>query len=107
MLSFLRSASRWALWGCVSAQGATLFADSPLHFPWAHGGKHASASHASATAPYQVLHTAIGQEQPQTTLQQMSPKPGYAYGWFGSNSTPQFTRHLGVQRNYTQWKRNP
>ena len=27
----------------------------------------------------------------------------YAYGWFGAKPTTHWTRHLGYQRNYTQW----
>ena len=107
MQKILRIAIGWALWGFVSVQATCLLADSPLHFPWSHGCKHTPPGPSSATAPYQVLTSPRGQQQPYTTLQPLYPKPGYAYGWFGSNPTPQFTRHLGVQRNFTQWKRTP
>ena len=27
----------------------------------------------------------------------------YAYGWFGAKPKTHWTRHLGYERNYTQW----
>ncbi len=27
----------------------------------------------------------------------------YAYGWFGSKPSPQWSRHFGANRRYTQW----
>ncbi len=66
-----------------------------------------SVSSASvASAPYQILARETGIHN-RKSLQQMTPKVGYAYGWFGSTPTPQLTRHLGFNRSYTQWKLTP
>lgn len=27
----------------------------------------------------------------------------YSYGWFGATPKPQWTRHFGYYRNYTEW----
>lgn len=27
----------------------------------------------------------------------------YAYGWFGAQPKPQWSRHFGYYRNYTEW----
>jgi len=32
----------------------------------------------------------------------MEPRP-YAYGWFGANPRPQWSRHFGYYRNYSEW----
>ena len=29
--------------------------------------------------------------------------PAYSYGWFGTHSRPQWSRHFGFYRNYTEW----
>ena len=106
MLCFCRRLAVWAVWGCLAVAVQPVFAEHPLSFPWG-TGPHASKPQPARSAPYQVLHPATGQNQPSITLQQLSPKVGYAYGWFGSNPTPQMTRHLGFHQNYTQWKLTP
>ena len=107
MSLFVRRFLGWTLCGLVYCVPTLVSADPPLAFPWGHAGARASEPVRTVSAPYQILHTAVGQPQPQVTLQQMTPKVGYAYGWFGSNPTPQFTRHLGFHQNFTQWKRTP
>jgi len=32
----------------------------------------------------------------------LEPRP-YAYGWFGASPRPQWSRHFGYYRNYTEW----
>jgi len=95
----------WMVWLLVLTASSNAVADHPLVFPWSHGA-HATTSAAGVSAPYQILHAAATGQQPSITLQAMSPKVGYAYGWFGSNPTTQVTRHLGFHQNYTQWKRS-
>ena len=34
--------------------------------------------------------------------QSVAPRP-YAYGWFGAKPYPQWSRHSGYYRNYTEW----
>jgi hypothetical protein len=29
--------------------------------------------------------------------------PRYSYGWFGAHPHPQWSRHFGFYRNYTEW----
>jgi len=106
MLCFVRQLAVWAVWGFFCVVSAPVSADHPLAFPWG-TGDHPSTPLPAASAPYQILHAANGRSQPQVTLQQMSPKVGYAYGWFGSNPTRQVSRHVGFHQNYTQWKLTP
>lgn len=96
----------WAVWGCLFVFVGPVSADHPLMFPWGNA-RHNSTTAPAMSAPYQILHAQHGKSQPSVTLQQLSPKVGYAYGWFGSNPTPQMTRHLGFHQNYTQWKLTP
>ena len=32
----------------------------------------------------------------------VEPRP-YSYGWFGAKPHPQWSRHFGYYRNYTEW----
>ena len=107
MTNFVRRSLGWTVWGFVFCVPVLVSADQPLAFPWGHSAAHATELRPAVSAPYQVLHAARGQQQPQVSLQSMSPKAGYAYGWFGSNPTPKFTRHLGFHQNFTQWKLTP
>jgi hypothetical protein len=107
MLRFVRRSLGLTVWGFVYWVPALVAADQPLAFPWGHARANTSVPRSATSAPYQILNTAIGKEPAKIALQQMSPKAGYAYGWFGSNPTPQFTRHLGFHQNYTQWKLTP
>jgi hypothetical protein len=53
----------------------------------------------------------IGKHLPYSTTNQPStgsnyesrPTEPYSYGWFGSESSPQWSRHFGYSRRYTQW----
>lgn len=53
----------------------------------------------------------VGKHLPYSTTNQPTPNPSleshatgpYAYGWFGPKSTPEWSRHFGYGRRYTQW----
>lgn len=94
------------IWGVYCMVCTTAFADHPIAFPWGTATPRTTPK-PPASAPYQILQAGGGHEQPSVTIQQLRPKVGYAYGWFGSNSTPHLTRHLGFNQNYTQWKLTP
>ncbi len=81
-------------------------ADHPLVFPWTHAHAAQSAQPATSSLPYQVLPRNLSKHPAAVPLQTM-PKTGYAYGWFGSNPTPQVSRHLGFHQNFTQWTVKP
>ena len=92
MIALVRSAAGALACGVALSLQAVAFAEHPIQFPWgpatraAHSG---SGNSAGASAPYQILTAAPAKHQPAVTLQAMPPKVGYAYGWFGSNPTPQ------------------
>jgi hypothetical protein len=53
----------------------------------------------------------VGKHLPYSTTNQPTPNASfesqatgpYAYGWFGPKSTPEWSRHFGYGRRYTQW----
>jgi len=53
----------------------------------------------------------VGKHLAYSTTQQPSEKPNYesrpanpyAYGWFGPQASPQWSRHFGYHQRYTQW----
>ena len=56
--------------------------------------------------PRPVTHSNKG--QPHTNLPaanniESKPMQPYAYGWFGTKSSPQWSRQFGHQKAYTQW----
>ncbi len=93
----------WAMAFCGGV-GVRADAGQPISFPW---GECSQKAPAVRTAPHQILPPTAGDSAPQVTIQRLPPKAGYAYGWFGSNSHPQLTRHFGTGQNFTQWKWTP
>jgi hypothetical protein len=82
-------------------------ADHPVVFPWSSAHAVQSALPGSPSAPHQILARESHRHSAPVALQVMPPKTSYAYGWFGSNPTPQISRHLGFRQNYTQWTFKP
>lgn len=91
-----------------------LRAGDGIQFPWcAHGySGHGQSSHghSGSDAPPAAVsppHLTLPRNAPPTATlmlqQELPPKSGYAYGWFGSNPAPQWGRHFGYSRNFTQW----
>ena len=62
-------------------------------------------------SPYKILPRTVthsNKGQPNTSLPVASnieskPMQPYAYGWFGTKSSPQWSRQFGHQKAYTQW----
>ena len=76
--------------------------DEPLSFPW---GDSANCG-ADLGSRYQIIaRKPKHAPRTQVPIQSLPPKVGYAYGWFGSNPTPQWGRHFGHSKNFTQWSR--
>ena len=73
-----------------------------VRFPW--GCKPASAMQHSPT-PYRTLSPSASPISEALAVQPLPPKTGYAYGWFGSNASPTWSRHFGTSQNFTQWTR--
>ena len=72
-------------------------------FPWGRASPPAATAPQAAISPYQTLPK-INRHQPlPVAIQELSQKSGYAYGWFGSNPAPNWGRHFGYSRNFTQW----
>lgn len=81
----------------------------PLMFPW---GKATSKPpvevQRAAASGYRVLSQTLHHTPaPALPVQPLSPKIGYAYGWYGSNpnswKNAQWGRHFGFSQSYTQW----
>lgn len=84
-------------WGCLGSQ--LLEAGEPS-FPW---------GQPNTPAPYLRLapRPSHHHHEPAAAapVQTLPDKPPYAYGWFGPESHPQWGRHFGFYRNFTQWTR--
>jgi hypothetical protein len=85
----------------IFALATSAAAGEPVAFPW--GCKHNAATTVATSAPYQTLSKATKESPVQIPLQQLPPKIGYAYGWFGVNPNPSWGRHFGHAQGYTQW----
>jgi hypothetical protein len=64
-----------------------------------------------APIPYTIIprpKTHFNKDEPNTAVPaknniQSKPTQPYAYGWFGTKPSPQWSRQFGYQRAYTQW----
>lgn len=54
--------------------------------------------HVGKHLPYSTTN----QPAPSANLESRSTGP-YAYGWFGAKPSPDWSRHFGYSRRYTQW----
>ncbi|WP_145077376.1 hypothetical protein [Aureliella helgolandensis] len=93
-----------AIAGLLLAGGPSpCFAQSPHAFPWGHAHQQAVPLPLPRMAPYAVLATPLSDEPLQRPYRPLPATPPYAYGWFGSNPSPQWSRHFGVSHSHTQW----
>lgn len=94
--------------GCLFATSlaSESFGQTSVSFPWGCDSGKAKAPAPVGDLPvYRTLSKTEGHKvTPQpVVLQPLPPQQAYAYGWFGSNSTPIWGRHFGVNKSYTQW----
>lgn len=76
-------------------------AAEPASFPW--GCENCGPPMPPSRAPYQTLPKA--NTAAARPIDQLPAKVPYAYGWFGSNPSPQWSRQFGSSRAFTQWTR--
>lgn len=90
----------WLWMALATVSAANLTAQQPLPQAAPHAAQHPS---------YLTLQTPTANVPHHPTY---GYSPGYAYGinthaysygWFGVKPKPQWSRHFGVNRNYTQW----
>ncbi|MFO0923331.1 MAG: hypothetical protein U0905_12670 [Pirellulales bacterium] len=79
---------------------------APLHSQ--ESGTDSSWLRSTSPAAYKILprptHHATVPATQQPTLR-VRPMQPYAYGWFGTEASPDWSRHFGVKSAYTQWTR--
>ncbi len=78
----------WAVAGIASGHDAMI-----PQFPW-NNGKYSN-----------VEVRVLAKEVPKLPVRTLPPKVPYAYGWFGTDPSANWTRHFGHQKAYTQWSR--
>ena len=108
VVKFRRNCARLFLTGVLFSGAASCYGAEPVHFPWGSAQRGStvatvpSAVHLTLTRP---AHKRSGLSEQLTVMEQLPPKPAYAYGWFGSNPSSHWGRHFGSINSYTQWTR--
>ncbi|GAB5406013.1 MAG: hypothetical protein Aurels2KO_42440 [Aureliella sp.] len=89
-----------AMLSLTPSAGAQPPASHAVSFPWGCNDC-APTPQRPANSPYRTLQKRATASA--RAIQEMPTKTPYAYGWFGHNPTPKWTRQFGFSTAYTQW----
>ncbi len=85
---------------CLTAAAKGQPPAAPVQFPWG-CNECAPAPLGPSNSPYRTLQKRASASA--RAIQEMPTKTPYAYGWFGHNPTPHWSRQFGFSTAFTQW----